>query len=106
MIDDDGHIDFTKVRFNAQTFQRDMPAFEEQVPDFDSVLYDPATDPVMEAHALLNKGEFPEQYYNLRDRLEQDQNRANINSRVSEWRHIKKLIAQRTDLEEKLHRKS
>ena len=37
-----------------------MPAFEEQVPDFDSVLYDPATDPVMEAHALLNKGEFPE----------------------------------------------
>ena len=68
MIDEDGKVDFNKVRSNHKNFRKELPAFEEQVPDFDNVIYDPSVDPIMEAHAVLNKGEFPDQYYDLKCR--------------------------------------
>lgn len=106
MIDEEGRVDFNKIRFNSQNFREELPAFEEQVPNFDRLIYDPSVDPVMEAHANLNKGEFPEAYYVLRDRQEEDQDRANLLSRTSEWRHINKLFTQTPVRQDLIRRKS
>ena len=65
-------VDFDKIRNTSENFRNELPAFEEQVPEYNNVIYDPSTDPVFEAHALLNKGEYPQNYYALHERWAED----------------------------------
>ena len=60
-------MNFEHLKINSETFKNELPVFAEHVPDFGSVIYDPATDPVMELTQHLTK-DYPEKYYKLKDR--------------------------------------
>ena len=55
-------MNFEHLKINSETFKNELPVFAEHVPDFGSVIYDPATDPVMELTQHLTK-DYPEKYY-------------------------------------------
>ena len=70
-----------------------MPLFEEQVPNFGKLIYDPATDPVFELTQQLTK-EYPEKYHQLKERQTEDLNRMNSSlTGESDWRVVHKLIS-------------
>ena len=60
-------MDFSQIKFNTENFRNEMPLFEEQVPNFGKLIYDPATDPVFELTQQLTK-EYPEKYHQLKER--------------------------------------